>query len=178
MSWFDTIKNVAPMLATALGGPMAGMAATMAVKALGDDDAEEISGKDAVARLQKHVMSGNPEVMLNLKKAENDFTLKLEELGIEREALYLKDRDSARKREATVGGHTPAILAYLTVVGLFGIFGYLLMTEMQVSAEGATLTGLIIGHVSAKAEQIYGYYFGSSAGQDRTNEKGESHVKG
>ena len=62
-----TIKAVAPGLATALGGPLAGAAAGALVSALGGDE------KAAEAAL----IAQNPETLLALRKAENDFAVRM-----------------------------------------------------------------------------------------------------
>ena len=73
-----TLAGIAPTLATALGGPLAGIAVKAAVGAFGLND-------DATANdLAKAVASATPEQLAALKKIDNDF------------AVQMRDRKSTR----------------------------------------------------------------------------------
>lgn len=77
MNWKKLVGSVAPVLGTALGGPFGGMAGKFLADKLGVEEAD----------LPEAVESANPEVMLQIKNSEQDFEIKLKELGIEREEL-------------------------------------------------------------------------------------------
>lgn len=97
--WKKTLATVAPTIATALGGPLAGMAVNVAAKALGVEPNEQA--------IETAISSGSPELFLKLKEAENGFILELEKLGVERDRIAYQDRDSARKRQVNSGDNTP-----------------------------------------------------------------------
>lgn len=152
MSWKETLAAVAPTVATALGGPLAGVAVKMAASALGVEPDEKA--------IEKAVLSGDPEAMLNLKKAENDFTLKMEELGIERERITAGNTDSARKMQMKTDSAVPAILSVVTVVGFFGLllgaaFGILTLT-------GSDIMMLLLGVLARETASVYNFWLGSS----------------
>ena len=67
------IGAVAPTVAQGLGGPFAATAVKAVTDALG------LSAADAVAA----VKTGDPEVLLKVKQAEQDFTLALEKIALE-----------------------------------------------------------------------------------------------
>jgi hypothetical protein len=159
--WKKLVRTVAPGLATALGGPLAGAAVqTISTAVLGKPDGTEEEVALAVA-------SGGTDGLLKLKEAENAFTIKMKELGVDLEKVHAGDRADARNREVKTGDvWTPRVLA-ATIVG-----GFLTMVYMVLSGyvEGlkdplvAGMVGTLIGYVSAKADQVVSYYFGSSAG--------------
>jgi uncharacterized membrane protein len=60
------------------------------------------------------------------------------------------------------------VLAFLVICGFLGMVYGLLSGELK--ALDSTLAGTLIGYVSAKAEQVVSYYFGSSLGSARKNE--------
>jgi hypothetical protein len=97
-----------------------------------------------------------------LKKADQDFAVRLKELDIDLERINAADRDSARRREVdSKDPWTPRILGGVIIGGFFAtvfaiLFGY--------GVADSALAGALIGYVSAKAEQVVSYYFGSSAG--------------
>ena len=80
------IGNVAPMVATALGGPFGGIAATAIKAALGVDTDDQ-----AIAAL-----SSDPSALLKLKLAEVEFDKFMRQADIDEHALVIDDRKDAR----------------------------------------------------------------------------------
>lgn len=153
--WKGIVKTVAPMLGTAIGGPFGGMAAKVISNAvLGKDDATE-------EEIEEALKSGSPEVYANLKKADQDFKVRMKELGIQEKHLAVEDRGSARQMYATTRDKIVPILAGLTVAGFFATMTTVLMGKVSLES---TILGFVLGQISAKTEQVYNFYFGSSAG--------------
>jgi len=163
--WKSLVGSVAPTLATALGGPYAGMAVKqLASVVLGDSGAKE---KDVIKALQ----GASPEMMAAIKKADQEFEAKMAELGVDLERIAADDRASARDLQRATKGWVVPTLGAITVAGFFGVVGWVL--SGQVSLE-STLLGFVLGQVSAKAEQVYNFYFGSSAGsKEKTQQLAE-----
>lgn len=162
------ISAVAPTLGTALGGPFGAMAGVLIAKALG----VEAVGADAEAAVNAALATGNPDILLKLKEAENDFVIRLEELGISRDKLAYDDRANARAREIAVKDKTPQYLAFGIIGGFLGISLLQLIALMgwaehvrQIPSEGWLLIGNISGYLANEAKQAAAYYFGSSPGQ-------------
>lgn len=158
MDWKALIGTVAPWIATALTGPLGGMAVTAAADALGLSDKTESALKQALSGV-------TPEQMLALKNADQAFQVRMQELGFQHvqalEQIAFQDRDSARKRESTVGDKTNRNLAY-TIIAAF--IAMAIGTLMGWAKADSVLAGTIIGYLSAKAEQVLSYYFGSTSG--------------
>jgi predicted lipid-binding transport protein (Tim44 family) len=114
--------------------------------------------------LAKAVAGATPEQLVALKKVDNDFAVRMKELDIDLEKIAAGDRDSARRREASVKDFMPRLLAFLVVGGFMGtVFAVLLgYVDGMRDPMMATTVGTLIGFVSAKAEQVIAYYFGSS----------------
>ena len=68
----NIVGAVAPTLGTALGGPMGGMAANMIADVLGVPNNPKA--------IEKAIQDATPEQMLELKKVEQEFELKMKEL--------------------------------------------------------------------------------------------------
>lgn len=158
--WKKVVGSVAPAFATALGGPLAGMA-TKAISSavLGRDDGTEIDIIEAIE-------IGGPDVLLKIKEAGNAFDIKMKELDIDLEKVVAADRDSARKREVETKDNMPKVLAVMILTSFIAMVFAVLFGWSTV--EGA-LAGTLIGYISAKAEQVVTYYFGSSAGSSKKN---------
>ncbi len=150
---------VAPTLATAIGGPLAGQA----VRAIGDalglgPDVDEAAVAQAVSQ-------ATPEQLLALRKADSDFTIKMRELDIDVLAIDQRDRADARAMKIATSGRATEVLAFVVVAGFLGtvyavLAGYVDGLKDPLTA---TLVGTLIGYVSAKADQVVSFYFGSSS---------------
>ena len=71
----NLVGTVAPTIGQALGGPMGGMAANMIADVLGC--------KNDPKSIQQAMDNATPEQMLQLKKAESDFKVKMKELEVD-----------------------------------------------------------------------------------------------
>jgi len=158
--WRSIISTVAPTIATALGGPMAGMAVrALSATLLGKDDGteDEISAAMQLA---------SPETLLKIKEADNAFKLEMEKLGVDLQNIAVDDRKSARDMYSKTRDMIVPLLAGLTVAGFFGTMAWVLTGHVSLES---TILGFVLGQISAKTEQVYNFYFGSSAGsKDKT----------
>lgn len=155
--WKSVVRTVAPGLATALGGPLAGVAASALSDALlGRPDGSEADISQAMA-------VGGADALVKIKAAEQAFQVRMRELDIDLERIHQADRDGARKREAASGDTwTPRLLAIGITCGFFGVLSWLL-------AEGKPETGgdallVMLGALGGAWASVVAYYFGSSAG--------------
>ena len=157
----DLLKNivgtVAPTLGTALGGPMGGMAANMIADVLGC--------KNDSKSIQQAMDNATPEQMLELKKAETDFEVKMKELEVDVFKLETEDIQDARK--AFSKDWTSRIVGILIIVGFLGyIFTVTLMPPDQNSD---TIVSLVLGYLGGLASAIISFYFGASHSSDKND---------
>lgn len=158
----NLVKTVAPSLATAVGGPLAGMATRAISDALlGKPDGTEDELIDAAAK-------ATPEQLLALKKAEQDFAVRMRELEIDLQRIDAADRSSAREREVKTGDWTPRVLAAAVTLGFFGVLGY--MIAYGLPAQGGEALLVMLGTLGTAWGAIVSYYFGSSAGSKEKTE--------
>ena len=155
MEW---LTQIAPGIATALGGPLAGLAVTAISKALGIDE------KD----VQKTIETGklSAEQLASLKQAEIELQAKAQELGLDFEKLATDDRKSARDMQTATKSIIPAVLAIGVTVGFFAIL-IGLMTD-NVTKSDALL--LMLGSLGTAWTAIVSFYFGSSAHSEKQSE--------
>ncbi len=164
--WKGAVSKVAPWLGAALGGPLGGAAGKLIATALGGDATK--ATPDDLAKLVQNVTT---EQLLALKQADQAFQLQMHQMDINEvkdlEALAVQDRASARDMAVKTGDvWTPRILAGVIVFGFLWAVFYVLSGRIQGLKDPTTvgLVGTLIGYVSAKADQIVSYYFGSSSG--------------
>jgi len=149
-----------PTLGLALGGPLGGMAISKLTKALGvnEDALEGILSAPSANQLEK-IKLAEAELVAECKKLE----INLEEYRID-----AMDRDSARKREMTVGDNTNKILAYLVTAGFFAVLGVFAFGNIT-AGPSMTVLNIMVGSLGTSWVAIIGYYFGSSKGsKDKT----------
>lgn len=157
------VRTVAPTIASAVGGPLAGMAVrTISDALLGKPDGTE-------EELAQAALGATPEQLLALKKAEQDFIVQMRELDIDLERIGNQDRDSARNREIKLKDVTPKVLAAIITVGYFGVLFWMLNYGLP-SNGGSEAMLVMLGTLGTAWGGIVAYYFGSSAGSRDKNE--------
>lgn len=171
MGFKEIFKTAFPFISTAstLGGPIGIMAASAVGAALGVEKLP--SSPEKVQELFSNALAKNdPETMIKLKQVENDFALRMKQLGIESverlEEIAASDRASARAREIAVKDKIPAILALSTMAGFFALLA--LLTYHGVPAESHDIVIAMTGVLGGSGfTSVMTYYFGSSAGSAR-----------
>jgi len=148
----DWLKTIAPTIATALGGPLAGLAIEAVSKAVGIDP------KDVQSTISEGKLSAD-QIML-LKQAEVQMAARAQEMGLDFAKLNVEDRKSAREMQAETRSYIPAILAVTVTVGFFGIL-IGMMTETFKTSDALML---MLGSLGTAWTGIIAFYFGSSAG--------------
>jgi hypothetical protein len=156
MNW---LEQVAPTIATALGGPLAGLAVEAVSKALG------VSGDEAKSMLDEGKMSADQ--IAQVKVAELELQKQAQSLGLNFEQLAVADRSSAREMQVATKSLLVPTLAIIIVVSFIGV---VVGTMMGLSHIESAMAGTLVGYLSAKAEQVVAFYFGSSAGSQRKDE--------
>ena len=159
----EVLGVVAPTIGTALGGPMGGVAArTLATSLLGKSDATE-------QEIISAVTGASPEQLAMLKNAELEFQTEMKKLDIDLASINMKDRDSARRRQAEMGYHVPSLLAIMTLISFFGYIGAVTFGRWYDADIG--FINIAVGWLGGTASTVVAYYFGSSADNSLKKEK-------
>jgi len=146
----NLVGTVAPTLGQALGGPMGGMAANMIADVLGC--------KNEPKEIQKAIDNATPEQMLQLKKAETEFEIKMKELEVDVFKLETADIQDARGKFSK--DWTARIIG-IFVVG--GFMGYIFLVTIQPPEQNSeALINLVLGYLGGLASAIISFYFGAS----------------
>lgn len=160
MDWKSVVGSVAPTIATALGGPLAGVAVQAIAGALGLSDASE-------ERIAQAIANATPDDLLKIKQAEQQFIVKMRELEVDLERLTVEDRKSARQAYVESKDRLVPVLALVIIGAFVGTVAGVLFGTLTVDS---VLAGTLIGYLSAKAEQVIAFYFGSSAGSKKKDD--------
>ena len=150
------LATLAPTVASVMGGPLAGMATSALINAMG------LAPETSKEELMKAVAGATPEQLIKLKQVEAQLILDLKKLDVDVERLQVENTKDARAREVATKDWTPRILAGL-IIGLYiGVQFYLLgfvLDDRQVNIVMRSL-----GTLDAAVGLVLGYYFGSSVG--------------
>jgi hypothetical protein len=153
--WKSLVKNVAPTIGTALGGPLGGLAVKFVGDALGLSEATE----EAIA---KALPGATAEQLAAIKQADQAFATKMKELDIDLEKVHAGDRASARQM-AVIDHWTPRILTTLNQIGVYAILAMLIFKGIPKDMAGSEAFLLIVGAILGSYTASNNFYFGSSA---------------
>jgi hypothetical protein len=148
----DWLKQIAPTIATALGGPLAGLAVEAVSKAIGIDP------KDVTQTIADGKLTADQ--IAQIKTAEIAMAARAQEMGLDFEKIAVDDRKSARQMQSTTQSWIPGIMAIAVTLGFFGILVGL-MTEHFKTSDALML---MLGSLGTAWTGIIAFYFGSSAG--------------
>lgn len=154
MEW---LKSIAPTIATAMGGPLAGMAVDAIGNALGMKDATKEQVKDLLA-------SGTltSDQMASIKQADTTLKVRMKELEIDMEKVHAGDRNSAREMAAKTGDvWTPRIMAMVVFI-VWGAVNYKLFNG-TINGDMRELVARALGTLDAVLMAVIYYYYGSSS---------------
>ena len=153
--WRSTLATVAPGLATAIGGPLSGMAVKMATDALGI--------KPNKKALQDMLALGDPADLAKLKKVENNFQIKMRDLDIQELRIEGNDRASARGL-FKIDKWPQIILSFVFISGYFTTLGMMMAGVWVIPEPMRDVVILLLGLMTREIPTIMQFWFGSSSG--------------
>lgn len=164
--WKEIVKKVAPVLGSAIGGPFGGLAANSISNAIFGESKSEDEVIEAI-------QSGDPDTLINLKKANNDFQARMRELGIQEQDLVFLDKSNAREMAKGTSIVPQAVLSGVFVVGYFCIVtvvAWLTISPDGINQSFMPVLLMLIGALTTAVPQILSFWFGSSRGSQQKND--------
>lgn len=191
-SWSDAltvVEKLAPTIASVLGGPLLGGGVAALEGVFGLTPAPSTSMDDRQAAVAAAISGATPDQLLALKKADQDYAVQMATLGFKDTEMlaqlaqakiqtYVSDTQDARKYKddkvfwlGVVILITFAVTMGMAMYGCYSILtGGITIKDVAVVAAVAGFIGSVVGYVAANAQQVVGYFFGSSAGSEaKTN---------
>ena len=150
------LKSLAPTIASAAGGPMAGMAVKMAAKKLGLPDT-------ATANEIEDLIERDRDKAVMVREADKEFKDYIREMEIDLESFKVEvdDRKDARENFAT--DWTPKVFSVLTLL-LYGGF-VMIVTLMPHDQNDETIISLVLGQLSGILGTAAAFFYGGSSGK-------------
>ena len=164
MDWKQVLSTVAPTVASALGGPLAGEAVAAIGSLLGISEPTQSKLKDAIesGRLTSEQVFQIKQLELKYKSEEADRGFKYSE-------LEFKDRESARSMMISTRSNTPALLTWIIVVLVLGLEGSLLFGATPIGVNDLVL-GRVLGTLDAALMMVLTFWFGTTNASSRKTE--------
>jgi hypothetical protein len=152
--WTTALKALAPTVASALLGPLGGVA----VAALGSLMGVTEATQDKIAAA---IQGGQltPEMVGEIRKLELQYKNEEAERGFKYAELEFKDIDSARRMAVDTRSNTPTVLSYGVLIGGGAMMASVLMGW---AVADTVLAGTLIGYAVSEMKQVLQYWFGSS----------------
>ena len=150
----EVISAVAPTLGKALGGPLGGLAGNMIAAAIGGGDQK--AAEDAL-------LAQSPETLLALRKSEQEFAVRMRELGIEESKLAYDDVKDARAM-ARLNMLPQIVIASTFIGGYFLVLLALLFGTLEVSESAKNIVDTMLLVLGGAIPMILQFFFGSSVG--------------
>ncbi len=165
MDFTTIIKTVAPWLASALTGPLGGMAVTAIADTLGLTDKTTDAIKQAIS-------GATPEQMLALKQADQAFAIQMQALGFKQladmEAIAAGDRKDARGMQVATRSKVPGMMSFIITVGFLGLLTGMMTGYLKAEDNQAML--LMLGALGVAFGQVINYWLGSTSESGRKTE--------
>lgn len=183
----DAFFKIAPVAASLVGSPMAGMAIKVIGEAIG-------IAEPTAERVASAIESGSlsPEQVVAIRTADAALKVRLKELGIDEkkidaevEKAYLADTQDARRvhagdRGVFLLGIAILLIMLIDVIATFALVYAILTGGISVKDVGLVaavfgLLGTLNGYVAANAQQVISYYFGTTRGSmEKSREMSEA----
>ena len=149
------LKSLAPTVAEAAGGPLAGMAVKMVASKIGVPNA-------SVEKIEE-ILETQPEKAMLVKQADREFQDRIREMEIDLESFKAEVDDRKDARSKFADDPTPKIFAMLALIGFLG---YVFMVTIQPpDANDDGVVNLILGYLGGLVSGISAFFFGGSNGK-------------
>jgi gas vesicle protein len=160
--WKSLLGSVAPLVGTALGGPLGGVAASFVADKLGLSDKTVQSVTEA---LQTTKLDASQ--VAQLKIAEIEFQKFLKQNDIDLAKLDLENTEGARHMREATGSIFPELLSGFITIGFFSVLGYMMYDHTAMDSQPLLI---MLGTLGAAQTAVLNFWLGSNKGSDRTKE--------
>lgn len=162
MDWKSIVTTIAPTVASALGGPLAGAAVVAIGDLMGISEPTQDKIKDTIENGQ---LTG--EQVAAIRQLDAKLKAEESERGFKYAELEFKDRDSARR--ASVDGGTAKLMFAMSVTLLLVTLGCELVVLFvgYPPALPDIVVGRILGLMDSVALMVLAYHYGTSSGSAR-----------
>lgn len=158
----ELLKSLAPTVASALGGPLAGAAVTALGSIFGTPaTADAITTVLQEGKMTPEQISSLKELELKYKNEEAERGFKYAELEYKRAELEVVDRKSAREMQTQTRSYTPEVLSWLIILATLSLEGYVLIRGIPPEVS-ELVAGRILGTLDMAFGTVLAFWLGTS----------------
>lgn len=161
MDFKSILGAIAPTVASALLGPLGGVAVAAIGNIIGVDEPTQDKIADAFKNQQL-----TSEMVMEIKKLELQYKENEKERDFKYSELEFKDTESARNMQIATRSTTPTILTYMITVGFFGI----LLALMFGTIEKTDPLLVMLGSLGTAWTACVSFWFGSTHGSQQKSQ--------
>jgi hypothetical protein len=174
MSWSSiagVVANLAPTIATAVGGPLAGTAVTALEHVFGITPGSNDPVDQRQQAVAAAIAGATPEQLAAMRKADQDFQVSMATLGFKDKealaALDVQDVEGARTMQTSTRSWVPPVLTLAITAGFFGLVSALMFCNIP-DANKAIFYSLIGSLGTAWLATIHFWFGDTNSSNDKT----------
>jgi len=158
--WKKIVQGLAPTLAHAIGGPLAGTATKFLANALlGDGNAGE-------AALEAAILNATPDELAKIKQIDHEFELEMKRLDLDVFEIEVEDKHSAREM-AKLNMWPQIVLSIVFISGYFGMVYMLFSGHIKIEPQIEQMGTMLVGIITVSVPSIMNFWFGSTHGSHK-----------
>ena len=155
---FNILTSLVPNLIGGLAGGLTGAA----VKVLEDVGIKLPESDDPKAELEKIIATADPEVLMKLRQADNDFKLQMQKMKLDLTKLGNESTEGARQMQMKTGGKlVPYMGVFILLAAFIAVFSLLFV---DFPAANRDLINIFLALIVGYGSNVVTFYFGSSEG--------------
>ena len=158
----DAVKVVSPVLAGAIGSPVASLAVGLITKYVFGEDQPVNANKDDILMRLKNL---TPEIVAQIKQAENEFLKIQNEYNLQISQLQFQDTAGARDMALKSSIKPQLIISIVVILTYLAIFYFIstnLTAEKEINQMMAGTFIELLGVMTTAIPTILSFWFGAS----------------
>lgn len=174
MSWGDVasvVENLAPTIASVIGGPLAGSGVSALEKLFGLTPAPSASSSDRLNDVAAAIAGATPQQLADMRKADQDYAVSMAQAGFKDTetlaSLKVQDTVSARDMQTANKSYVPAALTIIITLGFFGML--LVLAYATIPQDNKILFGSFLGTLGTAWLVSVHFWFGSTSDTGQVN---------
>lgn len=167
----SVVENLAPTIASTIGGPLAGMGVTALENLFGLTPKPDASLDDRQENVAAAIAGATPEQLAAMRAKDQDFALAMKQAGFKDietlAALKVQDVESARDMQKSNRSPVPAALTFFITAGFFGLLTALFMASVPESSKALIYSAT--GTLGTVWLVVIHFWFGSTSDTAQVN---------
>jgi hypothetical protein len=175
MSWSDVagvVENLAPTIASVIGGPLAGSGVSALEKLFGLTPAPAASPSDRLNDVAAAIAGATPQQLADMRKADQDYAIAMQAAGFKDAetlaSLKVQDTVSARNMQTANRSPVPAWLTFFITAGFFSLLVGLFVAAIPEGSKALIYSAT--GTLGTVWLVVVHFWFGSTSDTAQVND--------